>query len=120
MTIRTFIAAAVLTAGALTGTASAETIKPLDGGSVSLGELSGVAYYTAEPKGYRVVVTLARTETGRAVRFETILGSGQSVTLSTPQELGATADAIEISRTGDTVAVSRLRAEPTREASALN
>ena len=70
MTFRTFTAAAALVA-ALTGNASAETIKPLDGGSVSLGDLAGVAYYTAEPKGYRVVVTLARTDAARAVRFET-------------------------------------------------
>ncbi|GJE19560.1 hypothetical protein [Methylobacterium marchantiae] len=120
MTVRSFITAAALTVVTLTGTASAETIKPLDGGSVSLGELSGVAYYTAEPKGYRVVVTLARTERGRAVRFETVLASGQSVTLSTPQEFGATADAIEITRTGDTVAVNRPRPVTTREAAALD
>lgn len=119
MTFRTFTAAAALVA-ALTGNASAETIKPLDGGSVSLGDLAGVAYYTAEPKGYRVVVTLARTDAARAVRFETVLASGQSVTLSTPQEFGAAADAVEISRTGDTVAVSRPRPAPTREAAALN
>ncbi|CAA2144825.1 MULTISPECIES: hypothetical protein [Methylobacterium] len=125
MTLRSLITAAALatvtvTVGVATLPASAETIKPLDGGSVSLGELSGVAYYTAEPKGYRVVVTLARTGTSRAMRFETVLANGQSVTLSTPQELGGTADAIEISRTGDTVAVNRPRPGVTREAAAQN
>ncbi|MBO1020559.1 hypothetical protein IPV08_11315 [Methylobacterium sp. SD274] len=118
MTFRNLITSAALTSALLAGQASAETIRPLGGGSVSLGDLSGVAYYTTEPKGYRVVVTLARTETSRAVRFETILASGQSVTLSTPQELGATADSIEITRSGDTVAVSRPRPEPRREAAA--
>ncbi|WP_018043398.1 hypothetical protein [Methylobacterium sp. 88A] len=123
MTLRSLITAAALanvTVGVATLPASAETIKPLDGGSVSLGELSGVAYYTAEPKGYRVVVTLARTGTSRAMRFETVLANGQSVTLSTPQELGGTADAVEISRTGDTVAVNRPRPDVTREAAAQN
>jgi len=119
MTFRTFTLAAA-TVAALTGTASAETIRPLDGGSVNLGDLSGVAYFTPEPKGYRVVVTLARTDAARAVRFEAVLASGQSVILSTPQELGAAADAVEISRTGDTVAVSRQRPAPAREAAALN
>lgn len=118
MTIRNLITIATLTTTLLTGQASAETLSPLGAGSVSLGDLSGVAYYTAEPKGYRVVVTLARTETSRAVRFETILASGQSVTLSTPQELGTTADSIEITRSGDTVAVNRPRPEPQREATA--
>jgi hypothetical protein len=122
MTIRILTAAlaSVTMAAALVVPASAETIKPLDGGSVSLGELSGVAYYTAEPKGYRVVVTLARTETSRAMRVEAVLANGQSVILSTPQELGGTADAIEISRTGDTVAVNRPRPSVTREAAAQN
>ncbi|MCJ2079810.1 hypothetical protein [Methylobacterium sp. J-090] len=119
MTFRTFAAAAAL-AAALTGAASAETIKPLDGGSINLGDLAGVAYYTPEPKGYRVVVTLARTDAARAIRFETVLASGQSVTLSTPQEFGTAADTVEISRTGDTVAVSRPRPTLTREAAALN
>lgn len=122
MTIRILTAAiaTVTMAAALVVPASAEAIKPLDGGSVSLGELSGVAYYTAEPKGYRVVVTLARTETSRAMRVEAVLANGQSVILSTPQELGGTADAIEISRTGDTVAVNRPRPSVTREAAAQN
>lgn len=120
MTFRsTAITAAAILTG-LVGIARAETIKPLDGGSVSLGDLAGVAYYTAEPKGYRVVVTLARTETDRSIRFETVLASGQSVTLSTPRELGADAQAIEIVRTGDTVSVSRAKATATREAAALN
>lgn len=122
MTFRTITLAAATILTGLVGTARAETIKPLDGGSVRLGDLAGVAYYTAEPKGYRVVVTLARTETARAIRFETVLASGQSVTLSSPRELGAEAEAVEISRTGDTVSVSRAKAVSavTREAAALN
>jgi hypothetical protein len=120
MTVRTSLITAATALVVLAGTARAETIKPLNGGSVSLGNLSGVAYYTNEPKGYRVVVTLARTETTGAIRFETVLAKGQSVTLSTPQELGNEAQAVEIVRTGDTVSVSATKAAVTREAAALN
>lgn len=120
MTSRTpILAAAALLS--LVGTAGAETIKPVQGGSVRLGDPSGVAYYSAEPKGYRIVVTLARSEAARSVRFETVLTAGQSVTLSTPQELGSSAEAVEISSEGDTVIVSQPRLQgPGREAAALN
>ena len=125
MTLRSLITAAALatvtvTVGVATLPASAETIKPLDGGSVSLGELSGVAYYTPEPKGYRVVVTLAPRAAAPAVRFETVLAAEQSVTLSVPRALGASADTIEIARIGDRVVVSQPRKAVTLEAAAVN
>ncbi|KAB1070946.1 hypothetical protein [Methylobacterium planeticum] len=122
MTLRTTILAAAALL-AVTGTArAADSIKPVAGGSVSLGSLAGVAYYTAEPKGYRVVVTLAPRAAAPAVRFEAVLASGQSVTLSAPRGLGAEAEAVEISREGDTVTVSQPRAgnAAIREAAALN
>jgi hypothetical protein len=120
MTVRTTLISTAIVLATFAGAARAETIKPRDGGSVSLGDIAGVAYYTAEPKGYRVVVTLARTETAGAIRFETVLTNGQSVTLSTPRELGAEAQSVEIARTGDTVSVSRAKAAVTREAAAQN
>src|SRR4051794_30464411 len=101
MTLRTTILAAVAVL-AFTGTAGADSIKPVVGGSVSLGTLVGVAYYTAEPKGYRVV-TLAPRAAAPSVRFEAVLASGQSVTLSAPRGLGTETDAVEISREGDIV-----------------
>jgi hypothetical protein len=101
MTVRTTLISTAIVLATFAGAARAETIKPRDGGSVSLGDIAGVAYYTAEPKGYRVVVTLARTETAGAIRFETVLTNGQSVTLSTPRELGAEAQSVEIARTGE-------------------
>ncbi|WP_336487841.1 hypothetical protein [Methylobacterium nigriterrae] len=120
-TLRTTILAAAAVLG-LAGSAQAGSIKPVEGGSVSLGTLAGVAYYTAEPKGYRVVVTLAPRAAAPAVRFEAILAAGQSVTLSAPRGLGAEADAVEIAREGDTVTVSQPRARKAaiREAAALN
>ena len=120
MTLRTTILAAVAVL-AFTGTAGADSIKPVAGGSVSLGTLAGVAYYTAEPKGYRVVVTLAPRAAAPSVRFEAVLTSGQSVTLSAPRGLGTEADAVEISREGDTVTVSQPRSKAAvLEAAALN
>jgi hypothetical protein len=120
MTLRTTILAAVAVL-AFTGTAGADSIKPVAGGSVSLGTLAGVAYYTAEPKGYRVVVTLAPRAAAPSVRFEAVLASGQSVTLSAPRGLGTEADAVEISREGDIVTVSQPRSKAAvLEAAALN
>lgn len=112
---------ATLAALALTGglsTASAAEIKPAQAGSVNLGTLAGVAYYTAESKGYRVVVTLAPRAAAPAVRFETVLAAEQSVTLSAPRALGASADTIEIARIGDRVVVSQPRQGVTLEAAA--
>ena len=41
------------------GAAHAEGIRPTEGRSIDLGELSGIAYYTVERDGFRVVATLA-------------------------------------------------------------
>jgi len=56
-----------------------------------------------KPKGFRVhvVATLAQGEAGTPIRVVSILAAGQRVVLSTPQR----ADAIEISRKGDSVFV---------------
>ena len=60
--------------------------------------MSGVAYYTVEHDGFRVVVVLAQGETGTPVWFQTLLAPGQSVVLSTPGDAGAVGKSIEISR----------------------
>lgn len=106
MSIRS-IALAAAAAFALSATASAESVKALQARSIDLGTLSGVTYYTAQPDGYRVVVTLARRESAPAVRFEATLAPGQSTVVSIPQELGAQAQAIKISRVGDEVVVRK-------------
>ena len=117
-TIRTVIAAALI--GAAVPAAAAE-IGAAAGSSVSLGTLSGVAYYTQEAKGYRVVVTLAPRAAAPAVRFEAVLAPDSSVTLSTPNAVGGAPTAREIARVGDRVVVSEPGAARTvREAAALN
>ena len=89
----------------LAGPASADELQPLEGRSIYLGALAGVAYYTVEDEGYHVVVTLAQGEFGIPVRFESVLAAGQSVMLSTPREEDAPALTIEIRRQGEDVLV---------------
>ncbi|WP_407526942.1 hypothetical protein [Methylobacterium oryzisoli] len=102
----------------LIGAAQAETVKPARANSLDLGPLAGIAYYTVEPKGYRVVVTLAPRAAAPAIRFEAVLAAGQSVTLSTPRQAGATSRAVEISRDGDTVSITPA-SDPVQETASL-
>jgi hypothetical protein len=106
MTVRRIMIGAVA-ALTLTGAAHASELKPLQGRLIHLGELSGIAYYTAEQDGFRVVATLAEGETGAPVRLEAVLAPGQSVVLSTVRVVdGAPVPAaLEISRQGDEVLV---------------
>ena len=107
MTIRRIIIAAA-SALTLVGAAQANELRlrPIEGRTIDLGDLSGVAYYTVEHDGFRVVATLAQGEAGTPVRFEALLAPGQSVVLSTPRGVGVAPVAVEISRQGDQVLVS--------------
>ncbi|MGY4472731.1 hypothetical protein [Bradyrhizobium sp. USDA 3364] len=95
MSIRSTILAAALTLASL-GAAHASTLRPIEGQSIHLGDVSGVVYYTVEPDGYRVVTTLAHGEAGTPIRFVSVLAPGQRALLSTPNQAGA----LEISRNG--------------------
>ena len=96
---RTMFAAAFALASL--GAAHANGLRPIEGHSINLGEVSGVAYYTVEPDGFRVVATLAQGEAGTPIRVVSVLAPGQSVILSTPNQV----DALKISRIGDNVFV---------------
>ena len=85
-------------------------MRPVEARSIDLGEMSGVAYYTVERDGFRVVTTLAQGEAGTPVRVVAVLAPGQSVVLSTPREAGAAPAAVEISRQADTVLVRKTAA----------
>ena len=100
---RTILAATF--ALAFTGAAHAGNLPPFEAQSIDLGGVSGVAYYTVEHSGFRVVVVLAQGGTGTPVWFETLLAPGQSVVLSTPRDEGAVGKAIEITRRDDQVLV---------------
>ncbi len=105
MSIRSTILAAAFTLASL-GAAHADGLRPFEAQSIHLGDLSGVAYYTVEPDGYRVVTTLAQGAAGTPVRFVSVLAPGQRALLSTPAQAGA----VEISRTGDSLTVRKSHA----------
>ena len=105
MTIRQTTLAAAFALAAI-GPAHAEGLKPLQGQVIDLGDVSGVAYYTVERDGFRVVATLAKKgEAGVPVRVEAVLAPDQSLTLSTPHEAGTPPDAVDFIRRVDTVLV---------------
>ena len=105
MTIHRTILAPAFAFALSIGVAHAEPLQPLEGQSIRLGEVSGVAYYTVEHDGFRLVATLAHGEGGTPVRIDALLASGQSLVLSTPREAGTAPNAVEISRRGDQVLV---------------
>ena len=59
MKIRQTTLAAAFALAAI-GPAHAEGLKPLQGQVIDLGDVSGVAYYTVERDGFRVVATLGK------------------------------------------------------------
>jgi len=99
------IAMAALAVLSLGGVAAAGDLKPMHSRTIDLGTMSGVAYYTVEPEGYHVVATLTAVDAVTPVRFEAVLVSGQSVTLSTPREVGMAPVKVEISRVADRIEV---------------
>ncbi|MET4212553.1 hypothetical protein [Bradyrhizobium sp. LA2.1] len=102
MSVRSSLLAAAVTFASL-GAAHANGLRPIEGLSINLGDVSGVAYYTVEPDGFRVVTTLAQGEAGAPIRFVTVLAPGQRVVVSTPYQ----APALEISRKGDELLVRK-------------
>ena len=100
---RTILAAAFALASI--GAATANELRPVEGRSIDLGQVSGVAYYTVERDGFRVVATFAQGEAGTPVRFEAVLAPGQSVVLSTPRAAGVAPRRVQISRQSDRVLV---------------
>jgi hypothetical protein len=104
MTIHHTIIAAAF-ALTVAGAARADGLRPVEGRSIDLGDVSGIAYYTVEPDGFRVVATVAQGEAGTPVRLEAVLAPNQSVVLSSPRIGSVAPNAIEISRRGDQVLV---------------
>jgi len=105
MSIRNMLFAVAFGIASLTA-ARAEGLRPMAGKSIDLGGISGIAYYTVERDGFHVVATFAQGEAGTPIRVVSVLAPGQRVVLSTPQQ----ADAIEISRKGDSVLVRKANA----------
>ncbi len=100
---------------AFTQAAGAAEIRPMAAASIDLPAMGGVAYYTQEPEGYRVVATMTHGASGATIRFVSILSEGESLLLSVPRAIGEPAESVEIVRIDDRVhvrpAVERLEAK---------
>ena len=95
--------------GALTFAASvahAAELKPFEAKSLRLGDYTGVAYYTVERDGYRVITTLAVGETGTPIRMIATLMQGQRAIVSVPRGVGENSLEVEIARIGNQVVLS--------------
>jgi hypothetical protein len=104
MTIHQAALAATLALASISP-AQAEELRPLQGQVIDLGDVSGVAYYSVERDGFRVVALAKKDEDAVPMRVVAVLSPDQSLTLSTPREWGTPADAVEIIRRADTVLV---------------
>jgi hypothetical protein len=109
MSIRSTILAATFTLASL-GAAHADGVRPFQARNIDLGEVAGIAYYTVERDGFRVVSTVAQGGAGTPIRVVAVLAPGQSVVLSTPREAGVAPVAVEITRQADTVLVRKAAA----------
>jgi hypothetical protein len=100
---------ATLALATLSGVARGDALQPIEARSLDLGTVSGVAYYTVEREGLRVIATLSQPgESTTPVRVEALLGPGQRVIISTPHEVGVAPELVEISRQADTVLIRKL------------
>jgi hypothetical protein len=107
MTIHQTALAAALALGSI-GPAYAEELRPLQAQVIDFGDVSGVAYFTVERDGFRVVVTVAKKGMdGVPVRVVAVLAPDQSLVLSTPHVWGTPPDAVEFMRRADTVLVHK-------------
>ena len=104
MSIRNMLIATAFAFASVT-TAHADGLRPIEAKSIDLGEVSGVAYYTAQHDGFHVVTTLAEGNAGTPIRVVSVLAPGQSLAFSTPHQEGA----LEISRNGDSVLVRKVK-----------
>jgi hypothetical protein len=86
----------------------ADTLSPARGRKLDLGAFNGVAYYTVETSGFRVVATVARGG-DTPVRLEAVLAPGQSMILSSPKSRDEEAARVEITRREDALHLSSLQ-----------
>jgi hypothetical protein len=106
-----FALLAAVAAAAITGTAHAEMLKPVQARHVDLGSLAGVAYYTVEDEGHRLVVSLKAPEADTPLRFVATLAPGQTVTLSVPRRAGEPPMDVHFVRRGEHILVDGATAQ---------
>jgi hypothetical protein len=114
MSYRSVLPAAVA-AIALSGVAHAEALKPVQARKVDLGSIAGVAYYTVEEEGHRLVVSLKAPETDTPLRFIATLAPEQAVTLSVPRRAGEPSLDVHFVRHGEHIEVRGAGAAPRLE-----
>ncbi len=70
------------------GGVQGQMVEPLQGTSIELGAFAGAAYYSVEPDGYCVVMTIQSGEGQSPIRVVATLASGQSIKFSAPRGVG--------------------------------
>jgi hypothetical protein len=115
MSYRSALLAAVA-AVTVAGAAHAEPLKPVQAQKVELGSLAGVAYYTVEQDGHRLVVSLKAPESDTPLRFVATLAPEQRVTLSVPRRAGEPAVDVHFTRHGERIEVTATAVAPHLEA----
>jgi hypothetical protein len=89
----------------VTGIVHAEALKPVQARKVDLGSLAGVAYYTVEEEGHRLVVSLQAAASETPVRFVATLAPEQAVTVSVPRSAGEPSVDLQFVRHGERIEV---------------
>src|SRR5215469_1276603 len=104
---------AAVAAVAVAGTLHAGPLEPIAAHNVDLGALAGVAYYTVEPNGFRLVATLLARGTDTPFRFVATLAPGQRVTLSVARNIGEPTAEVHFIRRGEELLVYSADADRT-------
>ena len=103
-----FAAAAFVVAGV--ATAQAADIAAKTGYEAKLdADSSSLVYYTGAPDGFHVVVTTQQglTDQAAVARFETVLATGQSATVSVPRGAGEAPARIVLSNAGNHLHIAK-------------
>jgi hypothetical protein len=86
--------------GLVAGSASADELTSIQGGSIDLGTYQGVVYYVEEGKDFNVVTTLASADSGMPLRFIVTLSEDEHFVISVPGEVDGKDRPLDISRSG--------------------
>ena len=104
--------------GLVAGSASADELTAIQGGSIDLGTYQGVVYYVEEGNDFHVVTTLASADSGMPLRFVVTLSEDEHFLITAPGELGDKDRPVDIYRSRGKLL---LKASPAAEmTSAIN
>ena len=77
----------------------------MQGGSIALGAVNGMVYYTEDGDAYQVVATLVTGPESTPVRVTATLHPDQEITLSVPGPAGTPGEAVRLAHRGDRLVV---------------